>query len=49
MKRHEISRFKQFDGQWHYLDGVCDVKEAARNTPCPCGSGKKTKHCCGSL
>ncbi|WP_363324062.1 SEC-C metal-binding domain-containing protein [uncultured Rikenella sp.] len=19
-----------------------------RNTPCPCGSGKKAKHCCGT-
>jgi len=22
-------------------------KEPGRNDPCPCGSGKKYKHCCG--
>jgi preprotein translocase subunit SecA len=35
--------------------GNADVKQAAkvdgkkvgRNDPCPCGSGKKYKHCCG--
>ena len=24
-------------------------KKTGRNDPCPCGSGKKYKHCCGSL
>ena len=24
-------------------------KKANRNDPCPCGSGKKFKRCCGSL
>jgi len=24
------------------------LKTAARNEPCPCGSGKKFKHCCGA-
>jgi uncharacterized protein YecA (UPF0149 family) len=23
------------------------VKKVGRNDPCPCGSGKKYKHCCG--
>ncbi|NLZ89152.1 MAG: hypothetical protein GX916_06585, partial [Clostridiales bacterium] len=23
-------------------------KKPARNAPCPCGSGKKYKHCCGA-
>ena len=49
MALHEISRFEQVNGQWRYLDGDCDVKEAGRNAPCPCGSGKKTKHCCGKI
>ncbi len=22
-------------------------KKVGRNDPCPCGSGKKYKHCCG--
>ena len=24
-------------------------KKIGRNEPCPCNSGKKYKHCCGSL
>ena len=23
--------------------------KVGRNQPCPCGSGKKYKHCCGAL
>jgi preprotein translocase subunit SecA len=55
--RHdERSRFARNDeGRWMYLDGD-DVKPApvkrgekvGRNQPCPCGSGKKYKHCHGS-
>ena len=26
---------------------VNDKKEVGRNEPCPCGSGKKYKNCCG--
>ena len=25
------------------------MKKIGRNEPCPCNSGKKYKHCCGSL
>ena len=25
------------------------LKKVGRNEPCPCGSGKKYKHCCGAL
>ncbi|MDX8404894.1 MAG: YchJ family protein [Mariprofundus sp.] len=46
MALHETSRFAQVDGHWRYLDGDCDISEAGRNTPCPCGSGRKTKQCC---
>jgi SEC-C motif-containing protein len=50
---HEISRFVRENGQWLYVDG--DVRESAdkaadkpgRNSPCPCGSGRKFKKCCG--
>lgn len=51
---NEISRFVKKDGSWYYLDGV--VKSIAKpsqqtnqgkNAPCPCGSGKKFKRCCG--
>lgn len=26
---------------------VVKEKKTGRNEPCPCGSGKKYKHCCG--
>jgi preprotein translocase subunit SecA len=26
---------------------VVNLKKVGRNDPCPCGSGKKYKHCCG--
>lgn len=44
----ENSRFIRSDGKWYYLDGECETirKKPARNQPCPCGSGKKYKHCC---
>ncbi len=49
---HERSRFRRdkTDGRWVYVDGetaVQPVKKPGRNEPCPCGSGKKFKHCCG--
>ena len=28
-------------------DELVTTKKIARNNPCPCGSGKKYKHCCG--
>ncbi len=48
---HERSRFVHEQGRWYYLDGemlppVRDEKPG-RNAPCPCGSGKKYKRCCG--
>ena len=47
MALHEISRFAQIAGYWRYIDGACDVSEAGCNSNCPCGSGLKTKRCCG--
>lgn len=45
---HEKSSFIQDKGRWYYLDGETksDTQKVARNTPCPCGSGKKYKRCC---
>lgn len=48
---HERSRFLKEAGRWLYLDGeilppLAEGK-AGRNDPCPCGSGKKFKKCCG--
>jgi SEC-C motif domain protein len=50
---HEVSRFVKENNQWFYVDG--DILESppvtsnkvGRNAPCPCGSGKKYKKCCG--
>lgn len=52
---HEVSTFvKEADG-WKFEDGelVKDVPvtretpKVGRNDPCPCGSGRKYKKCCG--
>lgn len=46
---HERSRFVRHQGRWVYTDGEQDPaqQQAGRNDPCPCGSGKKFKKCCG--
>ena len=51
---HEKAEFQRIDGRWFYTravrEGPAPVKAApkvGRNDPCPCGSGKKFKHCCG--
>jgi len=49
---HERSRFVKEEGQWFYLDGeilppLAETK-VGRNGPCPCGSGRKFKKCCGA-
>jgi len=41
----ERSRFLKESGQWYYIDGT--RPQFGRNDPCPCGSGKKFKKCCG--
>ena len=35
------------DGSLKKQPAKADKKEVGRNDPCPCGSGKKYKHCCG--
>lgn len=50
---HERSTFIKENGKWFYLDGIINpqkvdlMKKVLRNDPCPCGSGKKQKKCCG--
>lgn len=50
---HETSNFRRQDGGWVYVDGkvhntpVTRGPKVGRNDPCPCGSGKKYKQCCG--
>ena len=50
---HETGRFARRDGRWWYVDGVMGQRprsapKVGRNDPCPCGSGKKYKKCCGA-
>ncbi len=53
---HEFSRFSRHRGRWYYVDGnlpppetvVRSEPRVGRNDPCPCGSGKKYKKCCGA-
>ena len=50
---HEVSRFVKEKNQWFYVDGdmiespTAISNKVGRNSPCPCGSGKKFKRCCG--
>lgn len=53
---HELAHFKKVDGTWYYFEGepvkpetyVRETPKVGRNDPCPCGSGKKYKKCCGA-
>ena len=55
IQHHEIAEFVKEDGRWYFMDGhapkpVQSVRQGpkiGRNDPCPCGSGKKYKKCCG--
>lgn len=51
---HEMAYFKKINGEWVYSVGqlktttvVREGEKIGRNDPCPCGSGKKYKKCCG--
>ena len=54
-RHHEKSQFKKDNGRWYFVDGkmvlpqtqVHESPKVGRNDPCPCGSGKKYKKCCG--
>ncbi len=52
---HELATFIREDDKWVFDDCVMNPKEpqrfvekVGRNDPCPCGSGKKFKKCCGA-
>jgi SEC-C motif-containing protein len=54
MRHHEVSRFAKSGDCWYYVDGELpkpatrrNENKVGRNEPCPCGSGKKYKKCCG--
>ena len=51
---HELASFRKENGTWVYVDGKMTprsnpriMEKVGRNEPCPCGSGKKYKKCCG--
>lgn len=50
----ERSRFVRVEGQWRYVtgqplpEGATAARIPVRNRLCPCGSGKKARHCCES-
>jgi len=52
---HEVSTFVKEPDGWKFEDGELigetpmtrDTPKIGRNDPCPCGSGKKYKKCCG--
>ncbi len=52
---HEVSEFRKLDGRWYFTEGRLvppttqrrETPKVGRNDPCPCGSGKKYKKCCG--
>ena len=52
---HERSVFRREGGEWRFVDGDFvaekpierEEPKVGRNDPCPCGSGKKYKKCCG--
>lgn len=54
-RHHEKSQFTKLNGRWYFVDGeivppatrVNAAPKVGRNDPCPCGSGKKYKKCCG--
>jgi len=53
-EHRETSYFKKIEGEWRFIDGQIESRpfrreepKIGRNDPCPCGSGKKYKKCCG--
>ncbi len=52
---HELAEFRRENGSWYFVDGNPPKQEPFRrdgrkvgpNEPCPCGSGRKYKKCCG--
>lgn len=55
LEHGEHALFEKENNQWRFLDAqplksqpiVREEPKTGRNDPCPCGSGKKHKKCCG--
>jgi len=55
IQHHELAKFTRENERWVFADCIMNPKEpprvvqkVGRNDPCPCGSGKKYKKCCGA-
>ena len=54
-EHRERAQFRKESGAWYFVEGKAmpprpvtrSGPRAGRNDPCPCGSGKKYKKCCG--
>ena len=46
-ERKKVAEGVTNDGKDKAKSGPKKVKKIGRNEPCPCGSGKKYKQCCG--
>jgi SEC-C motif domain protein len=54
IEHHEVATFRKEAETWTFVDGHLlnkpfrhEQPKIGRNDPCPCGSGKKYKKCCG--
>lgn len=55
-RHHERATFRKAEGSWYLVGGdsvgrkpvMRSAPKVGRNDPCPCGSGKKFKKCCGA-
>ena len=54
-RERSLFRFDDGDGHWYFVEEanrraapIVKGAQPGRNDPCPCGSGKKYKKCCGA-
>jgi SEC-C motif-containing protein len=54
-RERSLFRFDGDDGRWYFVEEanrknapIVKGAQPGRNDPCPCGSGKKYKKCCGA-
>jgi len=54
-RERSLFRFDQDEGRWYFVEEanrksapIVKGAQPGRNDPCPCGSGKKYKKCCGA-
>ena len=53
--KYKVTSNSQLNDNEDFIEGPITNKnfpskeKISRNAPCPCGSGKKYKHCCGKI